>query len=173
MLQIVIIAYKLFIKGNAYCLFMVNSTFQLDSILPFVDTAIFSSCRLESPQCELVFIVKYNTHALYSLQSVILKAFTRFCETEKRNYILNQLFCLPAQVCCSTWERNKSMFSSPLPSWNLGTSKGKLPKSGDFQRSTKLFPSSGSKTPFCSLWLTVATAAQKQLWRGYCYLEKY
>lgn len=61
----------------------------------------FFNCRLESLQYELVFVVKCDTCALYFLQSIILKVFTKLCETGKRNNILNQLFCLPAHVCCS------------------------------------------------------------------------
>lgn len=104
---------------------------------------------------------------MYFLQSVILKAFTKLCETGKRNNILNQLFCLTAYVCCFVWGSNKSVFSSPLLSLYLCTSMRTLLKSGDFQRSTECSPYLGSKTPFCSLWRTVGTDAQKQLWRGF------
>lgn len=61
----------------------------------------------------------------------------------------------------------KGRLSSPLPSWDMCISMGKLPKSEDFQRSTDLSPSPDSKTPICSLWRTVAPAVQKQLWRGF------
>lgn len=41
MSQSVIDAYKLYIKGNIYGFSVVNSAFQVDCILPFVDTAPF------------------------------------------------------------------------------------------------------------------------------------
>lgn len=153
---------------------MVYSAFQVDSMLSLihtlscVDTApVFFSCKLESPQYELVFMVKYATHALCFLWSIIWKAFTKLCETGKRNYILSQLFCFPAHFCCYTWERNKRVLSSRLASWDVCISMGKLPKSEVFQRPTDLSPFPDSKTPLCSLWQTVAPAVLKQLWRGF------
>lgn len=64
-------------------------------------------------------------------------------------------------------QENKRVLSSPLPSWDVYISMGKLPKSEVFQRSTDLSPSLGNKTPLCSLWWTVAPAVLKQLWRGF------
>lgn len=75
----------------------------------------FFSCRRESLQYKWVCVVKGDTHALYLLQSIILKAFTKLCVTGKRNYVLNRLFCLPAHVCCSAWGRNKSFLHLHLP----------------------------------------------------------
>lgn len=87
-------------------------------------------------------------------------------ETDKRINTLSQLFCLPAHVCCSAWERKISVFlTSTL--WDLYISVGKLPKSWGFPEITEPSPFLGSKTPFWSLWLTVGTALQKQLWGGF------
>lgn len=64
-------------------------------------------------------------------------------------------------------EKGKKEFSSLLPSGTCIYLWGSCLNCGDFQRSTGLSPSLGSKMPFWSLWLTVGTAVQKQLWRGF------
>lgn len=59
------------------------------------------------------------------------------------------------------------MSSSLLPSGTCIYLWGSCLNHGDFQRSTELSPSFGSKTSFWSLWPTVGTAVQKQLWGGF------